>query len=393
MSEPRRLARVVYNEGMKVRVQVDTQTFVRFWLVVIGFGLLGLMIYSARTGLIIVGTALFLALALNGPVSKLATHLPGKSRVGSTAIAYLLVVAFLGTFLFLAVPPIIQQTAKFAQTVPDLVENATNSWQTLDKAIDEYNLRPQVDDALNSLKESASSWASNVGTNVVAGVGSFFGFITSLILTLVLSFLMLVEGPEWMRRIWGMYRNKRQMELHRKTVVRMASIVSGFVTGQLTVSIIGAAFAGLAVCVISLFFKEVPINLAIPTAAITFVLSLIPMFGAIISAVLVFILLGMNAVWAAIVYLVYFTVYQQIENNYVSPTIQSRRLELSPLLVLTAVTIGIYVFGIAGAIISIPVAGCLKVLLEEYLSEAREAREERDKKKDHKAPKKLAKKA
>lgn len=372
---------------MKVRVQVDTQTFVRFWLVVIGFGLAGLMIYSARAGLIIIGTALFLALALNGPVSRLAKYLPGRSRIGSTAIAFLLVVAFLGAFIFLAVPPIVQQTAKFAQTVPDLVDNATRSWHSLDRAIDEYNLRDQVDQALNSVKDNASRWASNVGTNIISGLGSFFGFITSLFLVLVLSFLMLVEGPEWMRRIWGLYRNQKRMEHHRKTVVKMASVVSGFVTGQLTVSAIGATFAGLVVFIISLFFSEVPANLAVPTAALTFIFSLIPMFGAMIGAVLVCLLLGFNAVSAAIAYAIFFLIYQQIENNFISPTIQSRKLELTPLMVLAAVTIGIYVFGIAGAIISIPIAGCLKVLLEEYLDQAEE-----DRKKSKTPLAKLAKK-
>lgn len=377
----------MYNRDMKVRVQVDTQTFVRFWLVVIGFGLVGLMIYSARTGLIIIGAALFLALALNGPVSKLAKYLPGKSRAGSTAIAYLLVVLFLGAFLFLAVPPIVQQTAKFAQTVPDLVDNATRSWHSLDKLISDYNLRPQVDEALGSLKENASQWASSAGTNLLSGVGSVFGFFTSLFLTLVLSFFMLVEGPQWMQRIWGLYRDKDRMKHHRKTVSRMATVVSGYVTGQLTVSALDGLFAGLAVFLISLFVPQIPANLAIATAAIMFVFSLIPMFGALIGAVIVCLLLGFNAVVAAVVFAIYFVIYQQIENNLISPGIQSKRLELSPLLVLAAVTIGVYVFGIAGAIISIPIAGILKVLLEEYLDHVRMVRE-----KNERPLRKLAKK-
>ena len=337
------------------------------------------MIYSARAGLLILGTSLFLALALNGPVSRLAKHLPGKSRVGSTAISFLLVVVFLGAFLFLAVPPIVQQTAKFAQTVPGLVENATRSWHSLDKAIDDYHLRPQVDQALGSLKDNASKWASDAGTNVISGLGSFFGFFTSLFLTLVLSFFMLVEGPEWMKRIWGLYRDKERMEHHRKTISRMTTVVSGYVTGQLTVSALDGFFAGIAVFVISLFVPQIPANLAVATAAIMFVFSLIPMFGALIGAVIVCLLLGFNAIGAAIAYAIYFVIYQQLENNFISPTIQSKHLELSPLLVLSAVTIGVYVFGIAGAIISIPVAGCLKVLLEEYLVHARASREKSEK--------------
>lgn len=361
---------------MKVNVQVDTQTFIRFWLVILGFALAALLIYSARSGLIVIGTALFLALALNGPVTKIAKHLPGKSRVGSTALSYFLVVAFIGAFVFLTVPPIIQQTAKFAATVPDLVDNATTSWHSLDKAIDDYSLRPQVNQALDSIKDNATSWTSNVGTNILSGVGSIFGFFTSFVLVLVLSFLMLVEGPMLMRSVWGLYRDQKRMEHHRKTVTRMTNVVSGFVTGQLTVSAIGGTLAGIAVFIISLFNGDVPSNLAVPSAALYFILSLIPMFGAVISAVLVAILLAFNSASAAIIYVIYFVIYQQIENNFVSPAIQSKRLELSPLLILAAVTIGIYVFGLVGAIISIPIAGCVKVLFEEYLVHAKQLRDE-----------------
>ena len=93
---------------MKVRIDIDTRTFVRFWLVVIGFAFAILMVYNARTALFLLGLAFFLALALNAPVSYLAGHLPGKSRVGGTAIAYVLVVISWQRS-FLVVPPSLQQ--------------------------------------------------------------------------------------------------------------------------------------------------------------------------------------------------------------------------------------------------------------------------------------------
>src|SRR6266496_1897491 len=85
--------------GMKVRIEIDTRTFVRFWLVVIGFAAVILAIWVARGALITLGLALFLALALNPPVSRLVKLLPGNNRVGATALAYLLVVVLLGGFL------------------------------------------------------------------------------------------------------------------------------------------------------------------------------------------------------------------------------------------------------------------------------------------------------
>lgn len=363
---------------MKVKIEIDTRTFVRFWLVVIGFAFAILAIYSARTALILLGVAFFLALALNAPVSYLAKYLPKRSRVGGTAIAYVLVVALLGAFIFLVVPPIMQQTAKFIDTVPGLVDSASTQWKGFGAIVDKYNLQPQVDTAVNSIRDNATGWAARAGQNILSGLGSLLSLIVSGFLVLVLSFLMLIEGPGWLRRIWGVYNDQERMERHRRLAGRMYNVVTGYVTGQLTVSAIGAALAGIVVFILSLFFN-VPSNLALPTVAIAFTLSLIPMFGATIAGILISLLLLFNDTGAGVIFIVYFILYQQVENNFISPTIQSKKVELSALIVLSSVTIGLYVFGLAGGIISIPIAGCIKVLLEDYLERAKQNREKSDK--------------
>lgn len=348
-------------------VHIDTRTFVRFWVVVIALGLIGYLAYNARVALIIVGASLFLALALNGPVSQIAKRLPGKSRVGATAIAYVAIVLLLGAIVFLVIPPVIQQTAKFAQTLPTFVDTATKSWDGLRGVIDQYNLQPQVDSAVNSIKDSAAGWASNVGKSVVTGIGSIVTFLFSLFLVLVLTFLMLIEGPGWMKQMWGMYANKKRMETHKRVLGRIYGVIQGYITGQLTVSTIGATLAGFTIFVLSLIFPALPANLAMPAVAVTFTLSLIPMFGSTIGAGIILILLAFSSLPAAIVYLIYFIVYQQIENNFIAPHIQARKNELSALAVLVAITVGLYMFGIVGGIIAIPIAGTIRVLIDEHL--------------------------
>ena len=360
---------------MKTRIEIDTKTFVRFWMVVIGFAFAILAIYSARTALTLIGIAFFLALALNAPVTYLATHLPGKSRVGGTAIAYVLVIAALGALTFLVVPPIVQQTAKFSQTVPSLIDGVTTQWDGISTVVEKYHLQPQVENVINSVKHNASGWATDISKNLLSGVGSVAAGLASMVLVLVLTFLMLVEGPMWLERLWGVYNNEGRMKRHRKLVHRMYTVVTGYVTGQLIVSGIGATLAGLVVFMLSLFVPSVPSNLALPTVAIAFTLSLIPMFGATIGGIIISLLLVLNNLTAGIVFAIYFIVYQQIENNFISPTIQSKKLELSALTVLVSVTIGLYVFGLAGGIISIPIAGCIKILLDDYLERAKESRQ------------------
>ena len=91
------------------------------------------------------------------------------------------------------------------------------------------------------------------------------------------------------------------------------------------------------------------------------------MFGATLAGIVIAIVLALNSIAAAIVFSIYFIIYQQVENNFISPQIQSRTIKLSALAVLIAVTIGTYVFGLLGGIISIPIAGSVKVLLEDWL--------------------------
>lgn len=351
---------------MNVRIDIDTRTFVRFWLVVIGFALAAFAAYSARTALIIIGTALFLALALNPMVSRLAKIIPGKSRVLGTALSYVAVVLVLGAFVFLVIPPIIQQTVKLAETIPSLVDNAAREYQGIGQFVEQNHLQPQVNDALHSIKNSTSGLVGGLGKNIVTSVGSVMAMFAATILVLVLAFFMLVEGPSWLSRLWRMYTDKERMQYHRTVLRKMYVVVTSYVNGQLLVSALDGVTAGLVVFILSLIF-DVPANFAIPTAAIMFVFSLIPMFGATIGATIVGLILAFNNLTAAIIYIIFFIIYQQIEGSYISPKIQSKKLDLSALAILISVTIGIYLFGIAGGIISIPIAGIVRILAVEYV--------------------------
>ena len=364
---------------MKVRIEIDTKTFVRFWLVVMGFGLAGLAIYSAKDALVLLGISLFLALALNRPVAAIAKKLPGKSRLGGTALAYTTLVLLLGCVVWFVIPPIVQQSAKFVESIPSIIDQASSQWRGVNDFIDKNNLRPQVDSMMENIKQQSSSWATSVGTNLLSSVGSLASFLGSLFLVLVLSFLMLLEGPTWVKRLWGLYNDEEKMERHKKLVGRMYNVVTGYVSGQLTVSGIDAILSGFVVFVLSLTFPVINSNLAMLTVMATFVLTLIPMFGATIAGALISLLLFFNNMTAGVIYAIYFVIYQQIENNFVSPSIQSKKVELSALTVLVAVTIGLYVGGLLGGLVAIPVAGVVKVLLDNYLEQVKSKRVDNEK--------------
>lgn len=350
---------------MKVKIDIDTMTLVRFWLVVAGLGLTAYLIYSARTALIIIGAAMFFAIALSPWVNKLAKLFPSKSRALGSVLAYLVVVVILGLIMFLIIPPVIGQSAKVAQTIPNLIDGASEQYKGIASFVQKYSLEEEFNGVILSIKNSATDFASNIGPQIIKSIGSIFSILTSTVLVLVLAFLMLTEGHIWLDIIWRSYRSTELMEKHRRVVKRMYSVVTGYVTGQLTVSTIGATFSGLLVFTLSLFFS-IPANIAIPAAAMVFITSLIPMFGATIGAVLVGLVLMLNSFTATLIFIAIFIIYQQVEGNFIIPKVQSNKLDLSALAILASITIGIYLFGIAGGIISIPIAGCVKVLAEEY---------------------------
>lgn len=361
---------------MNIHLNIDTKTFIRFWLVVIGFALIALSIYSALSALIIIGSSLFLAIALSPSVTWLAKKFPSKSRVFGTAVSFTLVVLVLSIILFLVVPPIIEQTVKFIQNIPGLIDSATQQYSGVNNFINNYHLQGDVDKFIVMVRDGASQFASSAGTIVLTGIGSVISAIFTVILVLVLAFLMLVEGPTWLNRIWGSYKNKEKMDHHKTVVSRMYTVVTRYVTGQLSISVVAGIAAGIVVLVLCLSFN-IPINLSIATAAIIFVLSLIPLFGASIGALAITALLLLNSLTAAIIFLIFFLVYQQVEGNYIIPKVQSKRIELSALAILVAVLIGITMFGVAGGIISIPIAGCVKILIDDYLSRSKKMKSEK----------------
>ena len=361
---------------MKVKIDIDTKTFVRFGLVVMGFVVAIGAIYIAQGALWLVGISLFLALALNPPVTMLARRLPGKSRTGATAIAFLLVVGTLSTLLFFIVPPIIEQTSKFAETVPELIDKATSQRVVLDDFIDRYSLRDSFDEAIEDAKGQATAVSKQLGSVMVSAATGAVTGIVNIFLVLFMSFFMLVEGPAWMRRLWGLYEDSDKLAEHKATVDKMYRVVTGFVNGQLTVAAVGATFSFVVLLVMGLIGSlNVPVNLALPLAVIIFIMALIPMVGTTIGGLFVGFVLLLNSPLAALIFIVYFVIYQQIENNLIAPRIQAKTVELSVLSILVSVLIGVSLFGLVGGLISIPIAGCIRVLLVDYLAHTKRVRE------------------
>lgn len=347
------------------KVQIDTKTFIRFWLVIIGFVAAGYLIYKASFGLSIIFAALFFALAISPLVKTFANVFPSKSRNFAISLSYLLIVGFIITFLSIVVPTIINESIKFFSNLPSVFDTATGDIgliNSIGNTLGISNLQGQISQIVQTFSDNVANNFGSILTTSISNVGSFFAVV---ILSLVLAFFMLTEGPRIMNYFWKLLGSAKSTQRTEHVLSRLAQTVSQYVSSAVTVALINACATAIVVFVLCLIFHISP-GLAFPFGLITGVFCLIPMFGSFIGGAIVALLLSFNAVWAGLAFLIYTIIYLQIESNIISPKIQGKGMRLPALIILSAVTIGVYTFGLPGAIISIPIAGCIKVLIEEF---------------------------
>lgn len=354
---------------MSRKIEVDTKTFVRFWLVILGFALLALFIWKALYGLILVGISLFLAIAIRPLVAKIDNiDKKHKRPVLSAVVAYLIVMLVIGFAVAVIGPVVVRETTNFVGQIPETFQNSFGGWDGINRFGENVGIDDMQGEIVTALKNFSANFFSNFGSNLFNGIGAVANVLVSTVLVLVLTLLFLLEGPKIMNGFWntlsGKHRN-RSIEEARRIIRRMARVISVYVSKQVTVALIDGAMTGVIVFALALMFDFVP-GLALPMGLITAICYLVPMFGQIIGCILVAMVLFFNNPAAGIIFAIFYIIYAQIENNIIAPKIQGDSLNLPPVVILVAITIGVYMLGPIGAIVAIPVAGCVRVLIEEY---------------------------
>ena len=358
---------------MSKTIETDLRTFLKFWLVPIGIAGVLFFLYKALTGLVIIGISIFLTLALKPLVRKVNSFFTKhfgtekKHRTISVIFAYLIVVVVIGGVLAIVGPVVVNETARFVQNFPETFETSFGGWEGVNnfgRAIGIDNLQHEITNNFNNI---SNDLLGVLGNNLVSSVSGVADVVMKVVLVLVLTLLFLLEGPEMMDVLWrslGSGKDKRPIKVAQNVVSRMANVVSTYVSRQAVVAVIDGCAAMIIVFILSLIFGLSP-SLAIPMGMITMMFYLIPMFGQFIGGTLVTLLLLFSNPIAALVFAIIYIVYAQIENNLISPKIQGDALNLQPIMILCAITIGMYMFGLLGAIIAIPIAGCIRVLVDE----------------------------
>ena len=263
-------------------------------------------------------------------------------------------------------PMLVSETVKFFSNTPGLIEGNA-SLSRLDSFGRQIGIENLSSEVIATIKSFSSELASNLSSSVISSVSTLANFLTGLVLTIVLTILCLVQGPEIANSFWKKVdgRSGKTGAVVRRITLKIADVISKYVGGQAVVALIDGVVVGIATFILSLIFGFSG-GLAFPMAMLAVLFILIPMFGAIIAIVLISMMIFFQSPAAGLAFVVFYAIYLQIENNVISPRIQANSLELPSLVILMAVTIGMYMFGLAGAIISIPIAGIIKVFVDEY---------------------------
>lgn len=342
----------------EVSLTISARTIIKVVVLIIGTILALAALRKASHALLLIFTSVFLAVALNAPVSWIARHIPGKkrgSRVLGTTISFIIVVVLLGAFLASITPPIVRQTQSLINSAPRLIRDVRDENSDIGHFIQKYNLESEVGKFSDQLSERLKN-ASGSAVSTAAKVGSS---IFSLLTILALTFMMLIEGPRWIRL--GIELSPKQRQRNVETVLRdMYSVVKGYVNGQVLLAAIAAVMLlpGLLI-----FGVSYPVALL----GVVFICGLIPMIGHTIGAVIVTLVALFTSPLSAIGILAYYILYQQVENYLIQPRLQANTTNMSPLLVFASVVIGVSFSGLFGGLVAIPVAGCLRILMLDYL--------------------------
>lgn len=353
---------------MSQKIDIDTSTLVRFWLVILGFLLFGLFLIKAWSGILVVGLALFLTLSIRPLGIKMKRFLnkyreKDNEKFGNI-LAFLIVVVALCVIILAIGPMVVKETSKFFSSLPSLFENSLGGWE----GINEFGKNLGIENLEGEIIASISATAASVLSNLGAIVGSIGNVLGMIFMAIILTIFFLLEGPSLYDRLWEKLNKgekDRQMTTARRVIRRMGEVVSTFMGKQVVIAIIDGTAVAFFVFLLSLIFRF-SAGLAFPLGLMALVFYLIPMFGQFIGCILNTLVLLVSNPAAGLIFAILYLIYSQVEGNFIATKMQGDALNLSPLIVLVAIIIGTYSFGLIGAIIAIPIAGCVKVLIDEY---------------------------
>jgi len=339
----------------RVEIVVSVQTVVK--ALAIFFGII--LVYIAQEAILSILLSAVMVLGLDPPVAALERRGWGRGR------AALAVFAVIGLTLFIivvwAVVPVWNEISQLIRNLPSYLQEVRDS-----------DVFKQIDDKTQVLEKLQSSLADlarkipETAINLLGTAGSVVGSVFSLVTLVFLTLFGLIAKPTLTRSALELMR-PGTAERVGTTLDEVTHTISFSLVGNVVISVIAGTVVGVSAVIVGAPF---PVVLAL----IVGLFDLIPQIG---SAIAAFIVVGITLIAAgvtpAVILLVIILVYQQVENYLIQPAVMRQAVELSGFATIASVLLGGALLGVVGAILAVPVAASVKVVVREA-SEGRRGR-------------------
>jgi predicted PurR-regulated permease PerM len=317
--------------------------------------------------------ALFLAAVLNPAVNWLQRRHRLMKRPLAIALTYLALLVALLLVVGIFLPVLVDQIngfIKFVTTAANAPEGPTKYIRGLAKDNGLGGFLQRFSDQLHQLRNQLGGLLKNLLSSSGQIAISVAGMIAALATVLTLTFFLLLGSERYVNAGVGLFPERHQ-PLVRRILGQSAGAISGYITGNLAISVICGVTTFVVLLVLGMPY-------AAPLALLVAVLDLVPLVGATLGGALLVIVGLFVEPWKAVVLLVYIVVYQQAEGSLLQPIVYSRAVHLNGLVILIALLVGGQLLGIPGALLAIPVAEIIRILITELRDYRRTPKETKD---------------
>jgi predicted PurR-regulated permease PerM len=335
---------------------LTTRQIARIMLTVAAFSALLYLLVQVRSTLLLLGIAIFLAVALGPAVDFFAKRLR-LPRPASILLVYVLIFCVFGGVLSLIVPPVVNGATGLSRDLPGYVTDLRNN-KTIRNFDNKYDITSKLQKEAQKLPDKLGD-AAGALQSIAAGIANAaFQLLTILTMT----FFLLLDGKRMATFLITRFGRHREERL-RGIAERIYKSVSGYVGGALTITSINGVLTFIVLSILGVPF-------AVPLAVMMSFFGLIPLVGATIGGVLILLVtLFTDFPSATIIYAIFLIVYQQFENNVLQPFIFKRTVNVHPLGVIVAILAGSALLGVVGALVAIPIAASIQIVFKEYFAD------------------------
>jgi predicted PurR-regulated permease PerM len=320
---------------------------------VLATALLLLIIYVAQRVLTWMVVAAFFAVALYPAVNWVQRRVARRRRWLATLLVFLLVILLLGGLITVFAVPLATQGTDFAARLPVLLDEVRAGRGPVGELLNRIHALRFIEQNRDRIGEIAAG----LGTSALSFARSIANAVVATLTIFILSYLMVLEGPKIIDRGLALFGPDRGERI-RHVGADCAKTITGYLSGNLFISLICGLLTYAVLAIVGVPYAGL-------IALFVAIADLIPLVGASLGALVAGVAGFVHSVPAGIIVVIFFIVYQQLENHLLQPLILSRAVKLDPLSVLVAILIAAELAGILGALLAIPIAGIIQVIVRD----------------------------